>query len=132
MLDGDFVQILEALGLWHTIIDHNGIDVLHVRDADELVDGGIVALVALISKPLEFGGFKIRVVQRLPKTKILTRLSVAHRHLDSSLLNKVFFFSSSILRLLSRNREHRSQKRCDYYTKICSSMHQEAIVSTHR
>ena len=28
-------------------MDHDGIDIFHVRDADELVDGGVVALVAL-------------------------------------------------------------------------------------
>lgn len=28
------------------LIDHDGVDVLHVGDADELVDGGVVALVA--------------------------------------------------------------------------------------
>ena len=46
MLDGDFVQLLEALGLGNPIVDHDGVDVLHVGDADKLVDGGVVALVA--------------------------------------------------------------------------------------
>ena len=46
MLNGDFVQFLQALRLGNTIVDHNGVDVLHVGDADELVDGGVVALVA--------------------------------------------------------------------------------------
>ena len=111
-------------------------------------------------KPTEFGGFKIRVVQRLPETKILNRHSVAHpvvygeagvfrpkfrhvgkadeihpvdfhnansssfdvkficlSHLDSSRLEKVCFFSSPMLRLLSRSREYHSQKRCNHYTK---------------
>ena len=45
MLDDDFVQLLEALGLGNLIIDHDGVDVLHVGDADELVDGSVVALV---------------------------------------------------------------------------------------
>ena len=47
MLDCDFVQLLEALRLRNAIIDHDGVDVLHVGDADKLVDGGVVALVAL-------------------------------------------------------------------------------------
>ena len=46
MLDGDFVQFLEALGLGNPIIDHDGVDVLHIGDANQLVDGGVVALVA--------------------------------------------------------------------------------------
>ena len=46
MLNGDLVQLLEALGLGNPIIDHHGVDVLHVGDADELVDGSVVALVA--------------------------------------------------------------------------------------
>ena len=33
--------------MWNTIIDHDGVDVLHVGDADKLVDCGVVALVAL-------------------------------------------------------------------------------------
>ena len=46
MLDGDFVQLLQALWLRNAVINHDGVDVLHVGDADELVDGGIVALIA--------------------------------------------------------------------------------------
>ena len=34
LLDGDFVQLLEALGLGNSVIDHDGVDVLHVRYAD--------------------------------------------------------------------------------------------------
>ena len=45
LLDGDFVQLLQSLWLWDTVVDHNGVDVLHVGDADKLVDSGIVALV---------------------------------------------------------------------------------------
>ena len=67
MLDGDFVQLLQALRLRDSVIDHDGVDVLHVGDADELVDGGIVALVAFerrigglpFSKPLESERFRI-------------------------------------------------------------------------
>ncbi len=39
LLDGDFVELFETLRLRNTIIDHDGVDVLHVGDADELVDG---------------------------------------------------------------------------------------------
>ena len=46
MLDGDLVEFLQPLRLGDTIVDHDGVDVLHVGDADELVDGGVVALVA--------------------------------------------------------------------------------------
>ena len=34
LLDGDLVQFLEALGLGNSVIDHDGVDVLHVRYAD--------------------------------------------------------------------------------------------------
>ena len=47
MLDGDFVQFLEALGLGYSVVYHDGVDVLHVGDADKLVDCGVVALVTL-------------------------------------------------------------------------------------
>ena len=47
LLNGDFVQLLETLGLGDSVLYHDGIDILHVRNADELVDGGVVALVAL-------------------------------------------------------------------------------------
>ena len=46
LLDGDFVKLFETLWLGNAIIDHDGVDVLHVGDADELVDRGIVTLVA--------------------------------------------------------------------------------------
>ena len=46
LLDGDFVQFLQALRLRDAVIDHDGVDVLHVGNADELVDCGVVALVA--------------------------------------------------------------------------------------
>ena len=46
MLDGDFVQLFQPLRLGNSVVDHHGVDVLHVGDADELVDRGIVTLVA--------------------------------------------------------------------------------------
>ena len=41
LLDGDFVELFEALGLRDSIIDHDSVDVLHVGDADKLVDSGV-------------------------------------------------------------------------------------------
>ena len=90
MLDGDFVQFLQALRLRNTIVDHDGVDVLHVGDADELVDGGVVALIAFerrigglpFSKPTEFGRFEIKVIESLPQTKILDCHAGAHPMVD--------------------------------------------------
>ena len=45
-MDGDFVQPLQALRLRDSVVDHHRVDVLHVGDADELVDRRVVALVA--------------------------------------------------------------------------------------
>ena len=59
MLDGDFVQLLESLGLGHSIVDHDGVDVLHVGDADELVDCGVVALIAFERRVYNCGEFAI-------------------------------------------------------------------------
>ena len=42
----DFVQALQSLGLRDAVVYHDGVDVLHIGDADKLVDGGVVALVA--------------------------------------------------------------------------------------
>lgn len=47
LMDGDFVQALEALRLRDAVFDHNRVEVLHVREADELVDRRMVALIAL-------------------------------------------------------------------------------------
>ena len=46
LLDGYFVEFLEALRLWNAIVYHDSIDILHVGDADKLVNCGVVALVA--------------------------------------------------------------------------------------
>ena len=85
MLDGDFIQFFQPLRLGNTIVDHDGVDILHVGDADELVDGGIVALVAFerlvrylpllvrhagfIFKLVEFDYVRIRIMQLLPKAE---------------------------------------------------------------
>ena len=46
-MDGDFVEAFKALRLRDSVVDHHRVDILHVGDADELVDRRIVALVAL-------------------------------------------------------------------------------------
>jgi len=43
---GYLIEFDESLALWHTVVDENRIEVLHVRKADELVDGGIITNVA--------------------------------------------------------------------------------------
>ena len=47
LLDGNPIEFDEPLALWHTVVDEHGIDVLHIREADEFVNCGIVADVAL-------------------------------------------------------------------------------------
>ncbi len=47
LLDGNLVEFYQALTLRHSVIDENGIDVLHIREADEFVDGSIVANITL-------------------------------------------------------------------------------------
>ena len=47
-MDCDFVEAFETLGLGNAILDHHRIEILHVRDADELIDVRIVALIALL------------------------------------------------------------------------------------
>ena len=46
-MDCNFVQALEALRLRNAVLDHHRIEILHVRDADELIDVRIVPLIAL-------------------------------------------------------------------------------------
>jgi len=47
LVDGNLIKFYESLTLRHTIVDENRIEVLHVRKADELVDGGIIADITL-------------------------------------------------------------------------------------
>ena len=74
LLDCNLVELYQAFALRHTVVDKDGIDILHVREADEFVDSGIVADVAfqfcLVSKPIEFDGIKIWIVQLLPHAQI--------------------------------------------------------------
>ena len=50
------VELYESFTLRYSIVDRHGIDVFHIREADELVDSGIVTDVA--SNPIEFEGLK--------------------------------------------------------------------------
>ncbi len=43
LLDGDFVEFAEALGLGDAVVDLDGVDVLQIGEADELVDGCVIA-----------------------------------------------------------------------------------------
>ncbi len=69
MLDEDFVQLLQPLRLGNAIVNHHGVDVLHVGDANKLIDGGVVALVAFerrVSNCGEFAIIKRRVENAFP------------------------------------------------------------------
>ena len=46
-MDCDFVEAFETLWLRNAVLDHHRIEILHVGDADELIDVRIVPLVAL-------------------------------------------------------------------------------------
>ena len=47
LLYGNPVEPDEAFALRQALADENGIEVLHVRETDEFVDGGVVADVVL-------------------------------------------------------------------------------------
>ena len=46
LLDGNLVEFYQALTLRHSVIDENGIDILHIRKAYQFIYGSIVADVA--------------------------------------------------------------------------------------
>ena len=46
-MDGNLIEFDESFALWHTVVDEDRIEVLHVRKADELINGGIVADITL-------------------------------------------------------------------------------------
>ena len=48
LLDGDFVQFNQTLALRNTLVDEYGIEVLHIRQANQLIYGGIVTNVAFL------------------------------------------------------------------------------------
>ena len=81
LLDCNLVELYQAFALGHSIVDKDGIDILHVREADEFVDGGIVADVAfqfcLVSNCGEFAIIKIGIVNTLPHAKEFHRVSIA-------------------------------------------------------
>ena len=46
LLDGNLIEFYKPFSLWNTIIDKHGIDILHIRQAYQFVDGGIVTDIA--------------------------------------------------------------------------------------
>jgi len=46
LLDGNLIEFHKPFSLWNTIIDEHGIDILHIRQAYQFVDCGIVANIA--------------------------------------------------------------------------------------
>lgn len=46
LMDGDFVEPPQSFRLRHAILDHHGVEVFHVRHADQVIDVDIVSLVA--------------------------------------------------------------------------------------
>ena len=47
LLNGYLVELHESFALGHTVVDEYGIDIFHVREANKLIDGGIVTDIAL-------------------------------------------------------------------------------------
>lgn len=45
-MNGDLIQFEETLSLRYVLSDEHGIKVFHIRQADQFVDGGIIADVA--------------------------------------------------------------------------------------
>ncbi len=43
LLDGNLIEFYKPFSLWNTIIDKHGIDIFHIRQAYQFVDGGVVA-----------------------------------------------------------------------------------------
>ena len=62
-MDGDFVESFETLGLEDAVLDHHGVEVFHVRQADQLIDVGIVSLVAF-----EVWMRELPLLMRLPES----------------------------------------------------------------
>ena len=48
LLNGNLIQLYQSLALGQALVDEHGIQVFHVRQADQLIDSGIVAYVALL------------------------------------------------------------------------------------
>ena len=46
LLNSNLVEFYKSLALGDAVIDKNGIDILHVREADKFIDGGMVTDIA--------------------------------------------------------------------------------------
>ena len=42
LLNSNLIEFYKPFALWYSIIDKHGIDILHIRQAYQFVDGGIV------------------------------------------------------------------------------------------
>ena len=42
LLNGYLIEFDKTFSLWHSVIDQYGIDILHIREADEFVNGSII------------------------------------------------------------------------------------------
>ena len=47
LLDGNLIEFDKPFTLWNTLVDKHGIDILHIWQAYQFVDGGIVTDIAL-------------------------------------------------------------------------------------
>lgn len=62
-MDGDFVEPPQSLRLWYAILDHHGVEVFHVRHADQVIDVDIVSLIAF-----EVWMRELPLLMRLPES----------------------------------------------------------------
>ena len=46
LLDSYPIEFHKSFALWYSIIDKHGIDILHIRQTYQFIDGGIVANIA--------------------------------------------------------------------------------------
>lgn len=63
LMDGDFVEPPQSFRLRHAILDHHGVEVFHVRHADQVIDVGIVSLIAF-----EVWMRELPLLMRLPES----------------------------------------------------------------
>lgn len=99
-MDGDFIEPPQSLWLRYAVLDHHGVEVFHVRQADQLIDVGIVSLVAF-----EVWMRELPLLMRLPEKRNvqhvrLVRIDDAHlgarnRRRDEVLLHRVRFDCAS-------------------------------------
>ncbi len=82
-MNGYLVQFHKPLGLRHTLLNKNGIDVFHIRQTDKLIDSSIIAYIA----------FQIRV--SLPP--------LLCRHTEHSYIQHIGFISIDYARLSRSN-----------------------------